>query len=239
MNKSYLKDILKNENLNLTDNPRGTDKGDKKSYIDKFYESQFALFREKPVRLMEIGFRHGASLALWSSYFSSGKIIGLDNLSDACIQENLSINHDWINRENVETIIGDAYSQSFSDALRGKFDIIIDDGPHSIKSQKISIGLYLKKLNEGGLFIVEDILMGGIAIFPLLLSVPRGYIAKFYDFRMHKLSGDNCLFVIQNESRLLVVCANRFAMSLKAIMYLFTEGPLRLMRKLFKVVGIF
>ena len=238
-NQNYLKDILKKENLNLTDNPRGTDKGDKKSYVEKFYEKQFSVFREKPMRLIEIGFRHGASLALWSSYFCNGKIIGLDNLSDACIQENLSINQDWLTRANIETIIGDAYSKSFSESVPGNFDIIIDDGPHSITSQKIAIELYLKKLNAGGLFIVEDILLGGIAIFPLLMSVPRGYIAKFYDFRLHKLSGDNCLFVIQNESRPLVIAINRLVISLEAVIYLFTEGPLRLLRKFFKVLGIF
>lgn len=238
MNQKHLKTILKDKSLNLTDNPRGTDKGDKKSYIDKFYESQFAVFREKPIRLMEIGFRHGASLALWSTYFVNGKIIGLDNLSDACIQENLTINQDWLNRENVETIIGDAYTQGFSETLPGRFDIIIDDGPHTIKSQKIAIELYLKKLNKGGLFIIEDILLGGIAIFPLMASVPRGYIVKFYDFRLHKLSGDNCLFVIQNESRLRLVFINRLVMSLKATMYLITEGPLRILRKLFKIVRV-
>lgn len=237
--KNYLKDILKEEGLNLTENPRGTDKGDKKSYVDKFYEKKFFSFREKQLRLMEIGFRHGASLALWSSYFVNGKIFGLDNLSDACIQENLTINQNWLNRQNVETIIGDAYSENFSKQVQGPFDIIIDDGPHSIWSQKKAIELYLKKMNDDGLFIIEDILLGGVAIFPLLASVPSGYIAKFYDFRLHKLSGDNCLFVIQKESRILMVILNRLLVSLIGLMYLLTEGSLRLLRKAFKVVGVF
>lgn len=37
------------------------------------------------------------------------------------------------------------------------FDIIIDDGPHTLPSQIEAINLYLPKLNKGGVFVIEDI----------------------------------------------------------------------------------
>ena len=81
--EKLLKKILKEENLNLSENNLGTDKGDYKSYIDLFYEKYFFEFKEKKINLLEIGFRHGASLCLWSNYFKNGYILGLDNYSDS------------------------------------------------------------------------------------------------------------------------------------------------------------
>lgn len=194
--KSSLRYILQSDNLCISRNPQGTDKG-KKSYIDKFYERHFAVYRDQPMKLMEIGFRHGASLALWSKYFSKGSILGVDNFSDVAIGQDLPVVEEWIKRPNVQISVGDAYSQLFADQITDKFDIIIDDGPHWLTSQQSALELYLPKLKPTGVFVVEDILTGGLAIFPLLKKVPTGFNVYFYDFRWHRVSGDNCLFVVK------------------------------------------
>ena len=75
-----LKKILEEENLNISNNKYGTDKGDYKSYVDLFYEEYFYRLKDKKINLLEIGFRHGASLYLWSKYFKKGAILGLDKL---------------------------------------------------------------------------------------------------------------------------------------------------------------
>ncbi len=198
MNKS-LKKILEDENLNISQNALGTDKGDYKSYIDLFYEKYFFNLKEKKIKLLEIGFRHGASLCLWSKYFKNGYILGLDNHSDFAL-ENTPINKAWIERDNVKTKICDAYNKNVVKAIKLKFDIIIDDGPHSLKSQIICIKRYYPKLKKNGLLIIEDLLKGYITCFFLALFSPLNSKIKIHNFRHNKPGRDNMLFVIQKRN---------------------------------------
>src|SRR4051794_513025 len=48
------------------------------SHYLRNYEQNFAEFREKPVRLLELGIKEGGSLLLWRDYFDQGLITGLD-----------------------------------------------------------------------------------------------------------------------------------------------------------------
>ena len=235
LGSASLRDILQSDNLCLSRNPRGTDKGDKKSYIEKFYERHFAAYRDQPIKLMEIGFRHGASLALWSTYFTKGSILGVDNYSDAAVGDDLPIVEEWIKHPNIEISIGDAYSRSFADKITGPFDIVIDDGPHTLETQQIALELYLPKLKPSGVFVVEDIMAGGLAIFPLLKKVPIGFNVYFYDFRWHRVCGDNCLFVVRPNSNKITAAVNRALIILLGALYVPTEGTLRLLKRLLKV----
>ena len=230
-----LEQILAQDNLCISSNPKGTDKGWRKSYVKYFYEIYFDRFKLKPIRLLEIGFRHGASLALWSKYFQNGFILGVDNLSDISLTAEQSVNQDWVNRPNVKTVYGDAYSDHFAAQIDGLFDIIIDDGPHSLKSQQRALELYLTRLNVGGLFVVEDTLSGGMVILPLLMKVPISKTAYFYDFRWHNQSRDNCLFVVENKRKPLFICLlNRLSMILLGIAYFLLEYPIYVVVKAFK-----
>lgn len=229
-----LRYILQSDNLCMSSNPRGTDKGDKKSYIEKFYERHFAVYQDQPIKLMEIGFRHGASLALWSKYFAKGSILGVDNFSDVAVGQDLPVVEEWIKRHNIQISMGDAYSKLFANKIGDQFDIIIDDGPHTLRSQQIALELYLPKLKPTGIFVVEDILTGGLAIFPLLKKVPAGFNVYFYDFRWHRVCGDNCLFVVKPSNSSLGGWLNRGLINLVGVLYVLTEGPLRLLKKVLK-----
>lgn len=158
-----LKEILKDchlstwDELNLKINrDYGTDKGDAHSYIDQYYEENFKVYREKEIILVEIGVRSGASLKLWSEYFSKkSKIYGLDNLYDKNIHL-VPINEEWTSSKNVEYVIGDAYTQEMCDKLPS-IDILIDDGPHTFDSHIKLLNLYIPKMNSGGVIVIEDI----------------------------------------------------------------------------------
>ena len=43
------------------------------------------------------------------------------------------------------------------DKFSNNFDIIIEDAGHSLKDQIISLFMLFKKLNSGGLFIIEEL----------------------------------------------------------------------------------
>jgi hypothetical protein len=158
-----LKEILDEYKLNIFDvenmkvNPNyGTDKGCPKSYIDKFYEDFFEKFRDKNNTIVEIGVRSGASLKLWKEYFSEGsRIYGLDNQHDKN-QYYVPVNNEWISGENVEYIIGDAYTEEISNKFEN-ISILIDDGPHSPDSHVKLLELYSDKIEKGGVIIIEDV----------------------------------------------------------------------------------
>lgn len=197
-----LKSLIDKMDLCITKNPRGTDKMRPHFYINGFYEDAFSKYRTKRVDLLEIGFRHGASLALWSSYFQDGAVFGVDNNSDAAINDSQPQNEDWLKRKNITTIFGDAYSQSFVEAIDQSFDIVIDDGPHTLSSQISFLKLYLPKLKCDGVAVVEDLTKyGGLIIWPLLFNTPFRFEVNFLDFRRQSGLPDDMLFVVRNTGQ--------------------------------------
>ena len=220
-------EILDANNLHLLNNPRGTDKGYPKSYIRHFYEIEFADYREKKVRLLEIGFRHGASLALWSKYFQNAEIVGVDNGSDVSVSNDNPVNEDWLSLPNVQTIYGNAYDSDFAAGIKGKFDILIDDGPHWLWSQLAFIKLYNNKIAEDGVMVVEDILRyGGLTIWPFLLTTPIRFEVDFYDFRSISGAPDDILYVVRNSGKRQGL--SRLRLVIKACYYTIVD-PLRIL----------
>jgi hypothetical protein len=152
-----LKEIIQEHNLDIETNPKyGTDKGYPKSYVDEFYEDKFLPLIDSEITLVEIGVRSGASLKLWSEYFSKANIIGIDNLSDFNNHQ-VPINESWTSSDRVTFIDANAYSQKTIDEINGKIDVLIDDGPHTLESHIKLLELYIPKMNKGGMIIIEDI----------------------------------------------------------------------------------
>jgi hypothetical protein len=153
-----LKQILIEEKLTLELDPEyGTDKGGPKSYIEEYYEGKFKNLQEKKITLVEIGVRSGASLCLWKNYFSKkSKIYGIDNLDDKN-NHNIPVKKEWISGDNVEYIIGDAYSEDTKNKVVGNIDILIDDGPHTFESHLQLLEKYISKMNKNGIIVIEDI----------------------------------------------------------------------------------
>lgn len=234
-NMPELTSIINEHDLCISRNPRGTDKLWPHSYIEKFYEKSFAPFKDGPTRLLEIGFRHGASLALWSTFFKNGQIVGIDNKSDPVLTTSQPINEAWTTRPNVTILLGDAYCQEFSDALDGEFDILIDDGPHTLSSQLLFIKLYIHKLADGGLAVIEDLTkFGGLLVWPLMLATPLKYEVDFHDYRSTSGIADDMIFAIRNSGKNQL--SSRGKLLLRGIYYVLVEPvriPLRkLLRKL-------
>ncbi|MBT7545416.1 MAG: class I SAM-dependent methyltransferase [Kordiimonadaceae bacterium] len=194
-----LAQILVDLDLNLCSNPRGTDKGDYKSYVSEFYESEFSKRRLKNNRLIEIGVRSGASLALWANYFLSIEIIGVDIVE---VGSPVGPVKEYLDYPSVQFCCKDAYSQDVADTFKGDFSILIDDGPHSISSQIRFLELYLPKLAEDGVLIIEDILRSYRDCYKLMKALPKGkkYLFEMYDFDSIKQDGGFLFVVRHNKS---------------------------------------
>jgi hypothetical protein len=81
-----------------------------------------------------------------------------------------------------------------------KFDMILDDGPHSLQSNIDVIVKYLPLLSENGILIIEDI-QNFQWINILKQNVPDEYqkYIQIYDLRHIKNRYDDVLFVINKQ----------------------------------------
>lgn len=180
----------------LIDNSR-TDKNTTHSYLQT-YETLFRPKKNSAQNILEIGIQDGGSIKLWYDYFTNATIYGLD------IRKIKDIWPELTNNPRIKLGCFDAYKQHFIDnqlkPLNKKFDIIIDDGPHTLESMIFFIKNYLPMLTENGILIVEDVQSIDWTN-KLSDTVPddfKEYI-EVYDLRSNKERYDDILFVINRS----------------------------------------
>lgn len=117
------------------------------------YEQILSPYRDKPIRLLEIGVQNGGSLEIWAKYFTRHvHIIGCD-INPACHKLKY-----FDSRTHV--LVGDANAPATQEAVRNicpHFDLIIEDGSHRSSDIIKTFCHYLGDLQEGGLFMIEDL----------------------------------------------------------------------------------
>jgi len=108
-------------------------------------------FIGKNPTILEIGIQYGGSLDMWNYYFDNNcKIYGVD-IDQKCKELEKHFN-------NVTIYIGDQENKDFWKQLKDiKFDIIIDDGGHTMNQQINTYESLINQLNEGGVYICEDV----------------------------------------------------------------------------------
>lgn len=117
----------------------------------RYYGHHLEAIRHSARRVLEIGVETPRSLELWEEYFPNAEIVGID-IDPACTRAEGG-------RRRV--FIGDQQDAVFLDrvvAECGSFDAIIDDGLHTERSIMTSFCRLLPSLNEGGFYVVEDII---------------------------------------------------------------------------------
>lgn len=105
----------------------------------------------KPLCLLEIGVQNGGSLETWEKYLPPGSEIHGMDINPKCLELNFD--------ENIHFHPGNAADELFVHKLFSdkSFDVIIDDGSH-LCNEVIATFLHLfKKLNPGGVYIIEDL----------------------------------------------------------------------------------
>ena len=166
-----------------------TDKDTAHSYIDYVYSKVFSQIKDDTKKLLELGVLAGSSLHLWKDYFSNAHIYGCD------------INPQYFSTEKDEriTVYGaDAYQKDFVDTLENDFDIIIDDGPHTLETMIFFVKNYPYKVKSGGLLIIEDI-PDINWISSIIENIPDNYkcsAIQLYDLRHIKNRSDDILMII-------------------------------------------
>lgn len=118
-------------------------------YFD-VYERHFERFRGASPVMLEIGVSNGGSLAMWKDYFGPGcRIIGLDINPECKAHE----------AEGIEIFIGSQDDPVLLNnilSIYPKIDIVLDDGSHMMKHMIKSFKLLYERVQENGVYMVED-----------------------------------------------------------------------------------
>ncbi|OAV72390.1 hypothetical protein Barb6_01159 [Bacteroidales bacterium Barb6] len=114
------------------------------------YERYFEQYKNRPVTILEIGVFHGGSLQMWKKYFGKKAIIyGLD-IDPRCKS---------LEEENVKIFIGSQSDRKYLKWLKTqipKVDIILDDGGHTMKQQRVSFEELIDHVKDDGIYMCED-----------------------------------------------------------------------------------
>lgn len=118
----------------------------------EIYERHFAQFRNLPISLLEFGVLHGGSLQMWKHYFGpEAKIYGAD-INPRCAE---------LAEEQITILLADQESRESLQHIcktLPPFDIIIDDGGHTMLQQTTTFEEMWGQLKIGGVYLVEDML---------------------------------------------------------------------------------
>jgi hypothetical protein len=165
-------------------------------HIYLFIKSYCKVKKETAKNVLEIGIWDGGSIKLWSDFFTNAKIYGLDIIHIDNIFDDIK------NNERIYLFTStDAYNTDFfiNNLLNKniKFDLLLDDGPHTLESMIQFIRLYTNIMTDDGILIIEDV-QSWEWIDILKNAVPehlKKYI-KVYDLRQIKNRYDDIVFII-------------------------------------------
>ena len=171
-----------------------SDKGTLHDYIESYYSNEFTNRRLEKLYILEIGVRRGDSLNLLSKWFINSDIIGIDNGSEMN-QSNIEFIKTL---SNTKLFLENAYIDDIINKFENNsFDYIIDDGPHTLETQIISIEKWLKKIKPGGKLIIEDIQSIDDLNKLVLYANDTDMKWEVYDLRNNKGRYDDILLFIE------------------------------------------
>ena len=188
-------------NLDNIINNDKTDKNTVHSYLE-LYQHLFNNKRLTAKNILEIGIDRGGSIKLWSDFFINATIYGLDIMN---------IDNIWDDIKNINNIklysSYDAYNPIIFNNVflksNIKFDVLLDDGPHTLESMILFIQLYSQIMTDDGILIIEDV-QSINWINELINAVPenlKSYI-KYYDLRKNKDRYDDIVFTIDKSNNI-------------------------------------
>lgn len=189
--------------VDLVDNSR-TDKNTTHCYLSNLYESLMVSKKETATHVLEVGIGpipggNGGSIKLWHDYFVNAKVYGLDIVNIDVVPDMLLNNDRIIIHASTDAYDEDFLRTNFIDK-EIKFDMVLDDGPHTLDSMKQFIKLYSQVLKDDGMLIIEDV-QSWDWIEELKQQVPENLkqFIESYDLRHVKNQYDDIVFVIRKK----------------------------------------
>jgi uncharacterized UPF0146 family protein len=197
----------------LTDfcNDNFTDKKTVHSYLDA-YQALFQKKKFSATQVLEVGIgpfvdnsgrvRHnGGSIKMWADFFLNAQVHACDIIHIDEVNSNI-VSHPRIHLHTSNN----AYNYNFiTTKFLSKgitFDVLVDDGPHTLDSMKRFIALYLPLLKDDGILVIEDVqnIAWTEELRQLTPDIFKPYV-KIYDRREIKGRYDDIMFVIDKTVR--------------------------------------
>jgi hypothetical protein len=117
------------------------------------YHSLLSHVREAPLRLLEIGLYNGGSLRMWREYLPNATLHGMD-VDRRTLAYELEIPGTKVRLVDQ----ADARAlRAFVDELGGGYDVIVDDGGHTMEQQIVSFEVLFPHVVSGGIYVIEDL----------------------------------------------------------------------------------
>jgi hypothetical protein len=129
------------------------------TYTPFYYE----LLANKPVtNMLEIGigspstmpntpnYVAAAGLRMWADFFPNADVHGIDIYDDCMVQDVPRVYTHICSQADETKLL--TFAKGF-----GGFDLIVDDGSHDKEHQVISAKVLMPFLNNGGIYIIEDL----------------------------------------------------------------------------------
>ncbi len=195
---------INNKTLNELVNNKHTDKNTIHSYLN-LYENLLSSKKYTAKNILEIGIGYpgsnGGSIKMWNDYFVNANIYALD------IQHINDVWREIKNKNRIKLFTStDAYDEIHFKELfldtNIKFDMMLDDGPHSLESMKQFIKLYSQLLTDDGVLMIEDV--QDIKWIEELKKVVPDHLKEYiqsYDLRLIKNRYDDIVFTINKNKK--------------------------------------
>ena len=201
--KYIIEEVNSNKTLKQLVNNEKTDKNTRHSYLD-LYQQLLCSKKNTAKNILEVGIgdfqdKNGGSIKLWYDYFTNANIYGIDILGPERVIDEIKNNNRIKLYTNSNGYDEDFFKKTFLDK-NIKFDMMLDDGPHSLESMKQFIKLYSQIMTEDGILMIEDI--PSIDWIDKLKSVVPENLKRYvqsYDLRANKGRYDDIVFVINKN----------------------------------------
>lgn len=211
INKIIIEDRDIPTELCLIMNKYGSDKGFRMHDYTQLYHRWFRDTRKYILNIFELGLgtnnpnlpssmgvngKPGASLRGWREYFPISNIYGAD------IDRDILFSEDRIQTFYVDQLdevkIQSMWKENLDDLL---FDIIIDDGLHTLDANICFLKNSVHKLSSNGVYVIEDVIIKNLSDYRSILDgLNLNYEIfiidnSFGQFELH----DGCLILIKNQ----------------------------------------
>ena len=124
------------------------------------YENLFSNIRNDVTKVLEIGVETGRSHRMWLEYFPNATIYGFD-IFEFGVEEFHRLQEGNPNLDRSVMFKGDQSNvqdlNNFLLKYGNDFDIIIDDGGHTMRQQQTSLGILFFAVKSGGYYVIEDL----------------------------------------------------------------------------------
>lgn len=146
------------------------------SFCKEIYPHHFGDRRDKINTLLEIGVHQGGSLRMWEEYFPTASIYGIDTIDS------------FKDKGRIRFRCGDQADIKFLNEVTnevGSWDIVIDDGSHKFKHQKVTFETLWPRVSAGGIYVIEDVMERHPESIPLI-----DYLCDLMKKELTKLTKD-------------------------------------------------